>query len=133
MKILHTMLRVWNLEKSIEFYKEMFGMQLLRTSENTEYKYTLAFIWYPDSDTEIELTYNWDTEKYDHWTAFWHIALGFDDIYATCDRIRAAGWIINREPGPVLWGTTQIAFVRDPDGYSIELIQSSQANDWLGK
>jgi lactoylglutathione lyase len=133
MKILHTMIRVWNLDKSIEFYKNMFGMKLLRTSENTKYKYTLAFIWYWEWNSEIELTYNWWEETYDHWNAFWHIALGFDDIYKTCDKIRTAGGIINREPGPVLWGTTEIAFVRDPDWYSIELIQNSQINDWLGK
>lgn len=133
MKILHSMIRVWNLEKSIKFYQDMFGMKLLRTSENTEYKYTLAFMWYWEWQSEIELTYNWWTDIYKHWNAFWHIALGFDDIYETCDKIRAAGGIINREPGPVLWWTTQIAFVRDPDGYSIELIQNSQANEWLGK
>jgi lactoylglutathione lyase len=131
MKILHTMIRVWNLEKSIEFYQSMFGMKLLRTSENTEYQYTLAFMWYWES--EIELTYNWWDQNYDHWNAFWHIALGFDNIYETCDKIRAAGWVINREPGPVLWWTTEIAFVRDPDWYAIELIQNSQANEWLGK
>lgn len=133
MKILHSMIRVWNLEKSIKFYQDMFGMKLLRTSENTEYKYTLAFMWYWEWQSEIELTYNWWTDTYEHWNAFWHIALGFDDIYETCDKIRAAGGIINREPGPVLWWTTQIAFVRDPDGYSIELIQNSQASEGLGK
>jgi lactoylglutathione lyase len=133
MKILHSMLRVWNLKKSIRFYQDMFGMKLLRTSENTEYKYTLAFMWYLDGQSEIELTYNWWTESYEHWNAFWHIALGFDDIYETCEKIRAAWGTINREPGPVLGGTTQIAFVRDPDGYSIELIQNSQASEWLGK
>lgn len=133
MKILHSMIRVWDLERSIQFYQNMFGMKLLRTSENKEYKYTLAFMWYQDGWSEIELTYNWWTQSYDHGNAFGHIALGFDDIYETCEKIRAAGWIIIREPGPVLWWTTEIAFVKDPDGYAIELIQNSQAESGLWK
>lgn len=132
MKILHTMLRVGDLDASIEFYQKMFGMKLLRTSENKEYKYTLAFLGYSEGQSEIELTYNWWTDTYDHGNAFGHIALGVDDIYATCERIRAAGGTISREPGPVLWGTTEIAFVRDPDNYAIELIQNSDAEAWLG-
>lgn len=132
MKILHTMLRVGDLDASIEFYQKMFGMKLLRTSENKEYKYTLAFLGYSEGQSEIELTYNWWTDTYDHGNAFGHIALGVDDIYETCERIRAAGGTISREPGPVLWGTTEIAFVRDPDNYAIELIQNSDAEAWLG-
>lgn len=132
MKILHTMLRVGNLDESIDFYQKMFGMKLLRTSENTEYKYTLAFLGYWEWQSEIELTYNWDTENYDHGNAFGHIALGVDDIYSTCEKIRAAGGTISREPGPVLWGTTEIAFVRDPDNYAIELIQNDSAEAGLG-
>lgn len=132
MKILHTMLRVGNLDASIDFYQKMFGMKLLRTSENTEYKYTLAFLGYWEWQSEIELTYNWDTENYDHGNAFGHIALGVDDIYSTCEKIRAAGGTISREPGPVLWGTTEIAFVRDPDNYAIELIQNDSAEAGLG-
>lgn len=132
MKILHTMLRVRNLDASIDFYQKMFGMKLLRTSENTEYKYTLAFLGYWEWQSEIELTYNWDTENYDHGNAFGHIALGVDDIYSTCEKIRAAGGTISREPGPVLWGTTEIAFVRDPDNYAIELIQNDSAEAGLG-
>lgn len=128
------MLRVRNLENSIEFYEKMFGMKLNRKSENKDFRYTLAFIGFEDSSVEIELTYNWDqSEDYDLGNGYGHIALGFDDIYETCEKIRSAGWTISREPGPVKWGTTQIAFVKDPDGYSIELIQNSQAQDWLWK
>ena len=128
------MLRVRNLENSIEFYEKMFGMKLNRKSENKDFRYTLAFIGLEDSSVEIELTYNWDqSEDYDLGNGYGHIALGFDDIYETCEKIRSAGWTISREPGPVKWGTTQIAFVKDPDGYSIELIQNSQAQDWLWK
>ncbi len=126
------MLRVGNLDASIDFYQKMFGMKLLRTSENTEYKYTLAFLGYWEWQSEIELTYNWGTENYDHGNAFGHIALGVDDIYSTCEKIRAAGGTISREPGPVLWGTTEIAFVRDPDNYAIELIQNDSAEAGLG-
>lgn len=134
MRFLHTMLRVRNLEDSIEFYEKMFGMKLNRKSENKDFRYTLAFIGFEDSSVEIELTYNWDqTENYDLGNGYGHIALGFNDIYETCEKIRSAGWTISREPGPVKWGTTEIAFVKDPDGYSIELIQNSQAQDGLWK
>ncbi len=132
MKILHTMLRVGDLEKSIKFYEDMFGMKLLRTSKNEEYKYTLAFMWYGEWQSEIELTYNWGTEKYEHGNAFWHIALGVENIYTTCDKIRSSGAVIAREPGPVLGGSTEIAFIRDPDGYAIELIQNDAAEAGLG-
>lgn len=133
MRMLHTMLRVSNLEKSIAFYTEVLGMKLLRQSENTEYKYTLAFVGYGDEteNTVLELTYNWGTESYDLGTAFGHIALEVDNVYDACDKIRAKGGVISREPGPVKGGTTEIAFVRDPDNYAIELIQKKQRYDTL--
>jgi len=132
-RLLHTMLRVGNLDKSIEFYTNVLGMELLRKNENTEYEYTLAFLGYGDESqgAVIELTYNWGTSEYELGSAFGHIALGFDDIYQTCDAIRAAGGNITREPGPVKGGTTHIAFVKDPDGYMIELIQNSSASAGL--
>jgi len=125
MRILHTMLRVGDLQRSIDFYTTVLGMKLLRKSENTEYKYTLAFVGYgnnPDH-AELELTYNWGTESYDMGTAYGHIAISAEDIYATCDAVRAAGGNITREPGPVKGGSTVIAFITDPDGYKIELIE----------
>lgn len=128
MRLLHTMIRVANLETSIDFYTRVLGMKLLRQSENTEYRYTLAFVGYGDESegAVIELTYNWDVDHYDHGDAYGHIALSSDDLYATCERIRQAGAVISREPGPVKGGTTEIAFVKDPDGYAIELIASSK-------
>ena len=134
MRILHTMLRVGDLERSIKFYTEVLGMKLLRTSENAEYKYTLAFVGYGDESENavIELTYNWGVDKYDLGTAYGHIALGVDDIYATIDAIRAAGGKITREPGPVLGGKTVIAFAEDPDGYKIEFIANKEAQAALG-
>ncbi|SHG83352.1 lactoylglutathione lyase [Ferrimonas marina] len=135
-QVLHTMLRVGELDRSIAFYTEVLGMSLLRQSTNEEYKYTLAFVGYgdeKDGHAVIELTYNWGVDNYEMGTAFGHIALGFEDIYQACNRIRAAGGKITREPGPVLGGSTHIAFVEDPDGYKIELIQRSQANEGLGQ
>jgi lactoylglutathione lyase len=125
MRILHTMLRVGNLERSIQFYGEVLGMQLLSRKDYPDGKFTLAFLGYGKNPehAEIELTYNWGVEAYELGTAFGHIALGVDDIYAACDRIRAAGGKITREPGPMKHGTTVIAFVQDPDGYKIELIE----------
>lgn len=125
MRILHTMLRVANLEKSIAFYTEVLGMKLLRQSENAEYKYTLAFVGYGDESSQavLELTYNWGTDSYELGNAFGHIALEVENVYDACDKIRAKGGVISREPGPVKGGTTEIAFVRDPDNYAIELIQ----------
>lgn len=122
------MLRVGNLQRSIDFYTQVLGMQLLRTSENTEYKYTLAFIGYGKNPehAEIELTYNWDVESYEMGTAFGHIALGVADVYAACEKIKAAGGNVTREAGPVKGGSTVIAFVTDPDGYKIELIQRKE-------
>ena len=120
------MLRVGNLQRSIDFYTNVLGMQLLRTSENPEYKYSLAFLGYEGGNpaqAEIELTYNWGTESYDMGTAYGHIAIGVPDAYAACEKIRAAGGNITREAGPVKGGSTVIAFVTDPDGYKIELIE----------
>ncbi|MDP5253745.1 MULTISPECIES: lactoylglutathione lyase [unclassified Vibrio] len=132
-RILHTMLRVGDLDRSIEFYTKVLGMTLLRTNENKQYEYTLAFIGYGDESegAVIELTYNWGTSEYDLGNAYGHIAIGVDDIYATCDAIKAAGGNITREAGPVKGGTTVIAFVKDPDGYMIEFIQNKQANAGL--
>ena len=133
MRMLHTMLRVGDLDKSIAFYTEVLGMKLLRQSENTEYKYTLAFVGYGDEteNTVLELTYNWGTDSYDLGNAFGHIALEVDNVYDACDKIRAKGGVISREPGPVKGGTTEIAFVRDPDNYAIELIQKKAHYDTL--
>ncbi|ELH7949121.1 lactoylglutathione lyase [Vibrio fluvialis] len=132
-RILHTMLRVGDLDSSIEFYTQVMGMKLLRKNENAEYKYTLAFLGYGDESegAVIELTYNWGVESYDMGNAYGHIAIGADDIYATCDAIKAAGGNVTREPGPVKGGTTHIAFVKDPDGYMVELIQNKQATAGL--
>ena len=128
MRLLHTMLRVGNLERSIDFYTQVLGMTLIRRSENPEYKYSLAFVGYvsnPDH-AELELTYNHGVEKYDMGTAYGHIALGVPDAYAACDKIRAAGGQVTREAGPVKGGTTVIAFVTDPDGYKVELIERKE-------
>lgn len=134
MRLLHTMLRVGNLERSIEFYTKVLGMNLLRTSENTEYKYTLAFVGY-SSESEgatIELTYNWGVESYELGNAFGHIALSVENAAKACERIRNNGGNVTREAGPVKGGTTIIAFVEDPDGYKIELIENKHANKGLG-
>lgn len=134
MRLLHTMLRVGDLQRSVDFYTQVLGMRLLRTSENTEYKYTLAFVGYTEESegAVIELTYNWGKEKYDLGDAYGHIALGVDDVAATCDRIRGQGGNVTREAGPVKGGTTIIAFVEDPDGYKIELIENKDAGHGLG-
>ena len=134
MRILHTMLRVGDLQRSIDFYTRVLGMKLLRKSENSEYKYTLAFVGYGDEKDEavIELTYNWGVSEYELGSAYGHIALEADDIYATCEALRVAGAKITREPGPVKGGTTVIAFVEDPDGYKIELIAKKDAGSGLG-
>ena len=129
MRILHTMLRVGNLERSIDFYTNVLGMKLLRTSDNPEYKYKLAFLGYgsnPDH-AELELTYNYGVDSYDMGTAYGHIAISAEDIYATCEQVRKAGGNITREPGPVKGGTTVIAFITDPDGYKVELIERKDA------
>jgi lactoylglutathione lyase len=128
MRLLHTMLRVGDLQRAIDFYTQVLGMKLLRTSENPEYKYSLAFLGYgsnPDH-AELELTYNWGVDRYEMGTAYGHIALGVPDAYAACEKIKAAGGLVTREAGPVKGGTTVIAFVTDPDGYKIELIQRAE-------
>ncbi|SUC09024.1 lactoylglutathione lyase [Pasteurella canis] len=134
MRILHTMLRVTDLTRSIKFYQDVLGMRLLRTSENEEYKYTLAFLGYDDEDktSVLELTYNWGVTEYEQGTAYGHIAIGVDDIYTTCKAVRHAGGKITREPGPVKGGKTVIAFVEDPDGYKIEFIENKHAQAGLG-
>lgn len=135
MRLLHTMLRVGDLQKSLDFYQQVLDMKLLRQSENAEYKYTLAFLGYGDelNTTVIELTYNWGTESYDLGNAYGHIAIETDDIYQTCEKIKSLGGVITREPGPVKGGTTVIAFVKDPDGYMIELINKKDAGKGLGE
>jgi lactoylglutathione lyase len=122
---LHTMLRVKNLDESVKFYTGLLGMKEMRRTEVPAGEYTLAFIGYGDekSNTVLELTYNWGVDHYEIGTAFGHLALGVPDIYATCEKLRAAGAKIAREPGPVKFGTTVIAFIEDPDGYKIELIE----------
>ena len=119
------MLRVGNLQRSIDFYTQVLGMQLLRRSENPDNHYSLAFVGYEGNpaQAEIELTYNWGLERYEMGTAYGHIALGVPDAYAAWEKIKAAGGNVTREAGPVKGGSTVIAFVTDPDGYKIELIQ----------
>ena len=128
MQLLHTMLRVGDLQRSIDFYTKTIGMDLLRTTERPDQKYTLAFVGFGggnrNGEAEIELTYNHGVSDYDLGTAYGHIALGVDDVADTCKRIRAAGGNVTREPGPVKGGTTVIAFVEDPDGYKVELIEA---------
>jgi lactoylglutathione lyase len=125
MLLLHTMLRVGNLDRSIEFYTQVLGMKLLRVTHRDEQKYSLAFVGFGNNPehAEIELTYNHGVDHYDLGTAFGHLAIGVEDIYATCDHIRSKGVVLSREPGPVKGGETLIAFLSDPDGYKIELIQ----------
>lgn len=125
MRVLHTMLRVGNLDRSIKFYTDVLGMQLLRRKDYPDGKFTLAFVGYgPETEhAVVELTYNWDTDKYDLGNAFGHIALEVDDAYKACDDIKKRGGKVTREAGPMKHGSTVIAFVEDPDGYKIELIQ----------
>jgi len=125
MRILHTMLRVGELQRSIDFYTRVLGMQLLRTRDNPEYKYTLAFLGYGSNPehAELELTWNYDTSEYDHGNAYGHIAIAVEDAAKACAAVKAAGGTVTREAGPVKGGSTVIAFVSDPDGYKIELIE----------
>lgn len=125
MRILHTMIRVGDLEKSLQFYTEVLGMQLLRRQDYPDGRFTLAFVGYgPESEgAVIELTHNWDTPSYDIGTGFGHVALAVPDAYAACAEIKKRGGVVVREAGPMKHGSTVIAFVQDPDGYKIELIQ----------
>lgn len=127
MKFLHTMLRVGDMQRSVDFYTRMLGMRVLRTRDVPEYKYSLTFLGFgngnADGGAELELTYNYGVSSYEQGTAFGHLALGVPDVAAACAAIRAAGGKVTREAGPVKGGTTVIAFVEDPDGYKIELIE----------
>ena len=125
MRLLHTMLRVGDLERSLTFYTEVLGMRLLRRKDYPEGRFTLAFVGYDDESTTavLELTHNWDTSSYEIGTGYGHIALGVDDIQATCEAMAAKGGRVVRPPGAMKHGTTVIAFVEDPDGYKVELIQ----------
>lgn len=125
MRLLHTMLRVGDLQRAVDFYTQAMGMQLLRVTRRPEQNYDLAFVGYGTNPehAEIELTYNYGVTHYELGSVYGHIAIGVPDVVATCDKIRQAGGSITREPGPVKGGTTMIAFVQDPDGYKIELIE----------
>ena len=125
MRMLHTMLRVGNLERSVKFYTEVLGMKLLRTTDRPDQKYSLAFVGYETEDKSavLELTYNYGTDKYDLGAGFGHIAIEIPDAKKACDAVRAKGGTVTREAGPVKGGTTVIAFVADPDGYKIEFIE----------
>jgi len=131
MRLLHTMLRVGNLERSLGFYQNVLNMQLLRRRDYPEGRFTLAFVGYGDEadHTVLELTHNWDTESYDLGDAYGHIAIEVDDAYAACERVKEMGGKVVREAGPMKHGTTVIAFVEDPDGYKIEFIQKKSGSD----
>jgi len=125
MRFLHTMLRVGDMDRSVKFYTEVLGMKLLRTTDRPDQKYALAFVGYDDEDRTavLELTYNYGVDKYDLGTAYGHVAIAVPDAYKACEAVKARGGKVTREAGPVKGGTTVIAFVEDPDGYKIELIQ----------
>ena len=127
-RMLHTMIRVGNLDRSIDFYTRLLGMKLLRRQDYPDGRFTLAFVGYGDeaANTVIELTHNWDTESYDLGNGFGHIALGVPDIHAACDVLAANGAKITRPPGPMKHGKTVIAFIEDPDGYKVELIEHKE-------
>ncbi|HGG8438771.1 TPA: lactoylglutathione lyase [Neisseria meningitidis] len=131
MRLLHTMLRVGNLEKSLDFYQNVLGMKLLRRKDYPEGRFTLAFVGYGDEtdSTVLELTHNWDTERYDLGNAYGHIAVEVDDAYEACERVKRQGGNVVREAGPMKHGTIVIAFVEDPDGYKIEFIQKKSGDD----
>ena len=125
MRILHTMLRVGDMQRSVRFYTEALGMKVLRTTDRPEQKYSLTFVGYDTEDRSavLELTYNYGVSKYDLGGAFGHVAVAVPDVAGACDKVRASGGKVTREPGPVKGGTSVIAFVEDPDGYKIEFIQ----------
>jgi lactoylglutathione lyase len=125
MRILHTMLRVGDLQRSIDFYTNVLGMKLLRTTDRPDQKYTLAFVGYGKNPehAELELTYNYGVDKYEHGSAYGHIAIAVDNAQKTCESVRARGGMVTREAGPVKGGSTIIAFIQDPDGYKLELIE----------
>src|SRR5574341_272716 len=125
MRILHTMLRVGDMQRSVRFYTDVLGMKLLRTTDRPEQKYSLAFVGYGSEETSavLELTYNYGVESYDLGKGFGHVAIGVPDVAGACERVRKGGGKVTREPGPVKGGTTVIAFVEDPDGYKIEFIE----------
>lgn len=129
MRILHTMIRVGDLERSIAFYTDVLGMRLLRRKDYPDGRFTNVFVGYQDEQdgAALELTYNWDTDAYELGNGYGHIALAVEDVYAACERIRERGGRISREPGPMKHGTTILAFVEDPDGYKIELLGSKTA------
>ena len=131
MRFLHTMIRVNDLDQSINFYCDVLGMKLLRKKDYPSGRFTLAFVGYGDEseNTAVELTYNWDTHAYDLGNAFGHLALGVDDIYRTCDELRSRNVKIVREPGPMKHGGTEIAFIEDPNGYKIELIDLTRRGE----
>jgi lactoylglutathione lyase len=131
MRLLHTMLRVGNLDRSIDFYTNVLGMRLLRRKDYPDGKFTLAFVGYQDESegAVLELTHNWDTDRYELGNAFGHIAVDVPDAYEACDRVRERGGKVTREAGPMKHGTTVIAFVEDPDGYKIEFIQKGTQKD----
>ena len=128
MRILHTMLRVGDMQRSIDFYTSVLGMKLLRRHDYAEGRFTLAFLGYQDESdgAVLELTHNYGIEKYDLGTGYGHVALEVDDAKAACDAVRAKGGVVTREAGPVKGGTTVIAFIEDPDGYKIELIEHAR-------
>ena len=127
MRFAHVMLRVKDLDKSIDFYKNILGMSVQKKADNPEYKYTLVFLGYGDisNHTVLELTYNWGDHEYDHGNAFGHLCMQVDDVYKACEDVKAKGGIVSREAGPVKGGSTVIAFIKDPDGYQIELIEKA--------
>jgi lactoylglutathione lyase len=127
MRILHTMLRVTDLEASIAFYRDIFGMTLLNRKDFESGRFTLAFLGYSADSVQIELTHNWDTDSYDLGNAFGHLAIEVDDAYKACDEITAKGGNVVRPAGPMIHGGGVIAFVKDPDGYMVELIEASKA------
>ena len=130
MRILHTMLRVGDLQRSVDFYTHVLGMRVLRQKDYPDGRFTLCFIGYGDEDKEtvLELTHNWDTKSYELGTGYGHIALEVEDAYKACEDVKSRGGKVTREAGPMKHGTTVIAFVEDPDGYKIEFIQRSRAS-----